>query len=246
MRANRFAQVFSFTVMSSLKIITYPFYRFENNWLSEEKEEGLADVRLVVLLNHTSLYETLFVRLAPFRFLWKIARNMLVPVADITTKRPIVGRFIDMLVPGVVPISRKRDDSWQTFLDRISSDSIVAILPEGRMRRHDGKDKFGKPMSVRAGIADIIEKIEHGKILFVYSGGLHHIQVPGQTFPRLFKKIKTNMELVSVKEYKEALFHSELKARKRAYVRDIQSRLEQKTPFCDQQPYNQAIDKESK
>lgn len=239
MRANRLAQVFSFSVMSLLKILSYPFYRFENKWLSEEKYDALDKVKLVVLLNHTSLYETLFVRLAPFRFLWRIARHMLVPVADITTNRPLVGRFFHALVPGVVPISRKRDNSWATFLDRINSDAIVAILPEGRMRRRDGNDKHGKPMSVRAGIADIIEKIDSGNILFVYSGGLHHVQVPGQTLPNVFKKIKTHMEMVSIKEYKDALYHPEVNNRKVAFVRDIQQRLENLTPFCEQQPYNQ-------
>lgn len=239
MRANRFTQTFSFCVMSTLKLLTYPFYRFDVKWLSKQQYESLNDVKLVVLLNHTSLYETLFVRLAPFSFLWRIARHMLVPVADITTSRPIVGRFFHALVPGVVPISRKRDDSWNHFLERINHEAIVAILPEGRMRRHDGKDKHGKPMSVRAGIADIIEKIESGNILFLYSGGLHHVQVPGQPWPKLFKKIKTHMEMVSIEDYKDALYHPEIRNRKTAFVRDIQSRLEKLTPFCEQQPYNQ-------
>lgn len=238
MRANRFAQVFSFSVMSTLKIVTWPFYRFENKWISEQSYEAFDDVKLVVLLNHTSLYETLFVRLAPFRFLWQIARHMLVPVADITTNRPIVGAFFHALVPGVVPISRRRDESWKNFLESINEEAIVAILPEGRMRRQDGKDKHGKPMSVRSGIADIIEKIDRGNILFVYSGGLHHIQVPGQRFPKLFKKIKTHMEVVSIEEYKKALYQPAANSRKIAFVRDIQSRLEKLTPYCEQQPYN--------
>lgn len=239
MRANRFAQMFSFTVMSTVKVLSYPFYRFSIKWLSDKQERDLKDVKLIVLLNHTSLYETLFVRLAPFRFLWKIARHMLVPVADITTSRPVVGRFFHMLVPGVVPISRKRDHSWQGFLDRINNEAIVTILPEGRMRRHDGNDKHGKPMSVRTGVADIIETLGQGNILFVYSGGLHHIQVPGQFLPKLFKKIKINMEIMSIDDYKDGLYHPEVKNRKTAFVRDIQQRLEELTPYCDQQPYNQ-------
>lgn len=243
MRANRFSQVFSFSVMSFVKIITYPFYWFEVNWLSQKQYSELHNVRLIVLLNHTSLYETLFVRLAPFSYLWKIARNLLVPVADVTTNRPVVGLFFHSLLPGIVPISRKRDKSWQTFLDRINDEAIVAILPEGRMRRHDGNDKHGKPMSVRAGVADIIEKLDSGNILFVYSGGMHHIQVPGQKLPRLFKGIKTNMEIISVEDYKDALYQPETKNRKSAFVADIQTRLEECTPFCDLQPYNRDKDK---
>lgn len=239
MRANRFSQVFSFCVMSFVKVLSYPFFWFDVKWLSKKQQEELNQVRLVVLLNHTSLYEALFVRLAPYPYLWKIARHLMVPVADVTTKRPLVGKFFHALLPGVTPISRKRDHSWTDFIDRINDEAIVAILPEGRMRRHDGKDKHGKAMSVRAGVADIIEKLDTGNILFVYSGGMHHIQIPGQRFPRLFKRIKTNMEIVTVEDYKNALHHPEVRTRKVAFVRDIQSRLEELTPFCEQQPYNQ-------
>lgn len=238
MKANRLAQTFSFCVMSFVKMLSYCFFRFDINWLSEKQMSELEDVKLVVLLNHTSLYEALFVRLASFRFLWKIARHMLVPVADITSSRPIVGRFFHSLVPGMFPISRKRDESWQQFLAQIDHNSIVGILPEGRMRRRDGKDKHGKEMSVRAGIADIIERLEQGNILFVYSGGMHHIQVPGQKLPNLFKRVKTNMEIISCKDFKDALYHPNVHNRKAAFVRDIQARLEQYTPFCEQQPYN--------
>ncbi|MUH72311.1 hypothetical protein [Psychrosphaera haliotis] len=94
MRANRFAQCFSFTVMSTVKAISFLFYRFEIKWLSKKKFEALDDVKLIVLLNHTSLFEALFVRLAPFRFLWKIARHLLIPIADITASRPVVGKFL--------------------------------------------------------------------------------------------------------------------------------------------------------
>lgn len=238
MKANRISQLFSFSVMSFIKVVSWPFYKFEVNWLSKDQQESLRDVKLIVLLNHTSLYETLFVRLAPFSFLWRIARQMLVPVADITTNRPIVGAFFHALLPGVIPISRKRDKSWLQFLNMIDDESIVAILPEGRMRRHDGNDKYGKPMSVRTGVAEIIDTIEQGKILFVYSGGLHHIQIPGQTWPKLFKTIKINMEMVDVNDYKDALYHPEVKNRRVGFVRDIQQRLEKLTPFCNQQPYN--------
>lgn len=238
MRANRFAQCFSFTVMSTVKIISWLFYRFEVTWLSKKQYPDLKDVKLMVLLNHTSLFEAMLVRLAPFPFIWKIARHVLLPVADITTSRPIVGRFFHALVPGVVPISRKRDESWHNFLNRVNDDAIVAILPEGRMRRRDGNDKHGNPMSVRGGVADIIDELEGGNILFLYSGGMHHIQIPGQKLPRVFKKIRVNMEIVEVDEYKKSLYCEDTKERKQGYVKDIQTRLEEKTPFCHHQPYN--------
>lgn len=238
MRANRFAQCFSFTVMSTVKAISFLFYRFEIKWLSKKKFEALDDVKLIVLLNHTSLFEALFVRLAPFRFLWKIARHLLIPIADITASRPVVGKFFNALVPGFVPISRKRDESWDNFLKRVNDDAIVAILPEGRMRRHDGNDKHGNPMTVRTGVADIIEELDDGKVLFIYSGGMHHVQIPGQTLPKLFKKIKVNMEMVDINDYKDILHHPEKKTRKAKIVKDIQKRLEDFTPFCKRQPYN--------
>ncbi|MUH72310.1 hypothetical protein [Psychrosphaera haliotis] len=137
-----------------------------------------------------------------------------------------------------MPISRKRDESWDNFLKSVNDDAIVAILPEGRMRRHDGNDKHGNPMTVRTGVADIIEELDDGKVLFIYSGGMHHVQIPGQTLPKLFKKIKVNMEMVDINDYKDILHHPEKKTRKAQIVKDIQKRLEDFTPFCKRQPYN--------
>ena len=57
--------------------------------------------------------------------------------------------------------------------------------------------------------------------------------------PSVFKKIKINMEMVSIDEYKQDLHHPDKSSRKTAVVEDIQKRLEQLTPFCDKQPYNQ-------
>ena len=46
------------------------------------------------------------------------------------------------------------------------------------------------------------------------------------------------MEIVSVDDYKDALYHPEVRNRKVAFVRDIQSRLDELTPYCESQPYN--------
>ncbi|MDC2890853.1 hypothetical protein [Psychrosphaera algicola] len=46
------------------------------------------------------------------------------------------------------------------------------------------------------------------------------------------------MEVVSIEEYKKALYQPAANSRKIAFVRDIQSRLEKLTPYCEQQPYN--------
>lgn len=191
----------------------------------------------MVLLNHTSLYEPLFVRLAPYKLIKNISKHLIVPGADITTKRPIVGKLFRSLLPGIIPISRKRDDSWAYFLEQIAPDSFVAILPEGRMKRKDGLDKFGKPMTVRGGVADVLEKLKQGDILFVYSGGLHHVQIPGQKLPRIFRTIKANLELIDINEYKKSIHQLSGDSFKDKVIADMQWRLNHKLPYCAQQPH---------
>ena len=82
---------------------------------------------------------------------------------------------------------------------------MVIILPEGRMKRADGLDKKGNPMTVRGGIADILRAIPDGYMLVAYSGGLHHVQVPGQKFPNLFRTLRMRLEEIDIASYKEAL-----------------------------------------
>ncbi len=230
--------LFSYSLLNVIKAFAALFYRFDVQWLSERKLDQHKNVKLMVLLNHTSLYEPLFVRLAPHWLVKKISKHLVAPGADITTNRPIVGKLYTSLLPGLVPISRKRDESWALFLSKIKDNSLVAILPEGRMRRKDGKDKYGKPMTVRGGIADILKRIHSGDILFVYSGGLHHVQIPGQTLPKLFKTIKVNLELVDIEAYKEQLNKVEADNFNGQVIADMQWRLENKTPNCDQQPHS--------
>lgn len=114
-------------------------------------------------------------------------------------------------------------------MSSIEKDSIILIAPEGRMKRPNGLDLSGKPMTVKAGIADILSNIEDGKMLIGYSGGLHHIQVPGQMRFRLFKTLKMNAEVVDIKDYKNS-FKSEGIQWKRDVVADMQHRLETNCP----------------
>lgn len=221
----------SYLMLTSVKILSSVFYRYDVNWLNTSKKNVDWDnIRLIVFLNHTSLYEPIFIRVAPNRFLWRISRNLVVPGADITMNRPVVGRFFKFLLPGVVSITRKKDFSWRYFLEKISPKSIVAILPEGRMKRKDGLDKHGKPMTVRGGIADILDGLDNGKALFVYSGGLHHIQAPGEKLPKLFKKVKVNLELLPISSYKESLINSPLCNFKRNLMEDLNKRLKTLIP----------------
>jgi len=200
------------------------FYRFEQQWLSTEDKSQWPDVNLIIFLNHTSLFEPLFIRLAPFNFLWRIANNLVVPGADITLERPITGKIYRTLIPGCIPITRKKDQSWDNFLEYVGNDKVNAILPEGRMKRRDGLDKTGQPMNVRGGVVDILNRLNKGKILFVYSGGLHHIQAPGDKYPKLFKTIKANMEIIDLASYKRQFSTNEDEFKKQV-LNDINQRL---------------------
>ena len=60
-----------------------------------------------------------------------------------------------------------------------------------------------------------------------YSGGLHHIQVPGQTILTSLK-IKLNIELVDIKEYKDRFLQAQVP--RKAMLADLQHRLETKCP----------------
>ena len=205
------------------------FYRFEQQWFVDEGKQQWHEVNLIVFLNHTSLFEPLFIRLAPFSFLWRIANDLLVPGADITMARPIIGRIYRALIPGCIPITRKKDDSWDNFLSQVGNEKVNAILPEGRMKRRGGLDKTGQPMSVRGGVVDILQRLDKGKILFVYSGGLHHIQAPGDKFPRLFKTIKVNLEIIDLSTYKEQFSSDSVEFRKQVLT-DISQRLSTRIP----------------
>jgi hypothetical protein len=197
----------SFLILLALKAVTRPFYRRDARGIDGGPIPGVPwdEVRLICLLNHTSLYEPLFATLVPNSCIWQIAKRSVVPVAAKTLERPIVGRFFKALVPHPVSISREPDHTWDVVLRKIDEDSMVLILPEGRMRRANGLDREGRPMTARGGVADILKAIDSGQVLMAYSGGLHHVQVPGQKLPRLFKTLSMRFELLDVVEYRAEL-----------------------------------------
>ena len=227
---NRMRVLISFLVFISIKTFAKVFYRFDINWLSGGP--NFDKIRLVVLLNHTSLYEPIYVAIAPFSFLWRLSRKMVAPGADKTLNRPIVGFFWKIMAPGLISITRKRDKSWSKFLKAIENRSVIVIAPEGRMKRKNGLDATGKPMTVRSGVSDIIHELHEGNILFVYSGGLHHIQHPGDHFPRLFKTIKAQAEVVDIEEYKKGFVSTGIQW-KRDIVADLENRIKLKCPLSN-------------
>lgn len=196
---------FVFLFLWSLGLVSRLFWRCRTGWIGEPAPRDIwSRLRVVCFLNHTSLFEWIFVAGPPASFLWRVACHGVVPAAAKTTMRPVVGRFFKLLAAHVVSISRERDHTWRDVLSRIDPDSMVLILPEGRMKRPNGLDSKGQPMSVRGGIADILEAIPAGEMLIAYSGGLHHVQAPGETFPRLFRTIRMNFERVDIADYRAA------------------------------------------
>lgn len=193
-----------FMVLFLVKVFARIFYRMEWKFIGDVPPEPWRRHRLVAILNHTSLYEALFAGVCPNHFLWRLARHGVVPIAKKTADRALVGRFYNLVAARVVSITRERDETWSHVLQQIDPDAMVLILPEGRMKRANGLDSEGKPMTVRGGIADIIETMGSGRMLLAYSGGLHHVQVPGQTFPRLFKRIQMNLEVIDIDSFRAA------------------------------------------
>jgi 1-acyl-sn-glycerol-3-phosphate acyltransferase len=215
----------NYSLLLSVKALARLFYRLDVDWVEEPADEPWPDVRVIALLNHTSLYEPLLAGGVPNRLLREIARRGVVPVAEKTLKRPFVGRFFALVAPDVVPVTRQRDASWQELVDRIGPRSLVIIAPEGRMKRANGLDAEGNPMTVRGGIADVLRGIPEGSMLIGYSGGLHHVQAPGELLPRLFKRIFLRLELLDIAAYREQqLERAGRHGFKHAVIRDLEER----------------------
>lgn len=223
--------ILSFLTLMGIKIFAKIFYKLEVKWLSEIGQD-FDKIRMVVLLNHTSLYEPLYVAAAPNWFLFRLARKMVAPGADKTMNRPIVGFFWKIMGPGLVSITRKRDQSWYQFLEAIENRSVIVIAPEGRMLRKTGLDSEGKPMTIKSGIAEIFEELNEGGMLIAYSGGLHHVQHPGEKLPRLFKKIKLNVEVLEISDYKKR-FSEDPKLRRKEFIQDLEDRKKRNIPLLD-------------
>jgi len=214
-----------YTLLLCVKLFSATFYRFKINWLGTVPADPWNDLRLVLVLNHTSLYEPLFAGFLPNRFLKSIAHNGLVPVADKTLKRPVVGLFYRVVAGNVVPVTRLRDNSWAHFLDKVQPSSLVVLAPEGRMKRANGMDLEGMPMTIRGGVADLLLAIPGGRMLIAYSGGLHHVQVPNQMIPKLFKTLRMNIECLDIALYRAMVLRRHgLEGFKKGVIHDLETR----------------------
>ena len=196
---------FRFCFLVSVKLFVRTLYRFDKVWING-KPAQFEDVKLFVLLNHTSLFEPILSGAFPYSLLWQMAKRFVYPVADKTFNRPFVGFLFRLFAPQTVSLTRNWDNSWEHFIALAKAkNSFIGIAPEGRMKRLNGLDKNGKAMNIKTGVADIIKMLDSGQMLVLYSGGLHHIQSPGSGIPKIFKKVHLKFEIFDINQYKETM-----------------------------------------
>jgi len=224
-----FRSAFVFTLLVTLKYLSKIFYRHDFAWIGETPEDPWANIRLVAFLNHTSLFEPVFLGMVPNRFIWRLAAHGVVPAADKTTDRPLVGLIFRFVAHHVIAITRQRDDTWFQVLSKIDPDSMVVLAPEGRLKRETGFDLHGNPMTVRGGIADILHAVKDGRFLIAYSGGLHHVQIPGRV-PRVFKTVRLRAENVDIATYVAEMSKGGPEQFKRNVIKDLEQRRDAYSP----------------
>ncbi len=226
-----------FTLLYSLKILSRIFYRHDWSFVGEKLPGNpWKGLRLVVFLNHTSLFEPVFLGVPPARFIWRLAAHGVVPAADKTTDRPLVGMVFRFIAHEVIPITRQRDDTWAQVMKTIEPNSMVTLAPEGRMKRANGLDLHGRPMTVRGGVADILLALKEGRMLIAYSGGLHHVQIPGH-IPNVFKTVRLRAEVLEIADYvKEMMKEGGEEQFKKNVIRDLERRRDLYCPEDPAQP----------
>lgn len=224
--------IITWCLLVLVKLVSTICFRLRSEWVEPVPEHPWRGIRLVAILHHTSLFEWLLGGFAPWSLLWQFARHGVLPVAEKTIRRPVVGWFFGILVRHVVVITRQRDHTWNEVLKRIDDPkAVIVILPEGRMKRRNGLDSSGNPMTVRGGIADILQSLPSGRMLLVYSGGLHHIQAPGEALPRPFRTIRMRKEVVDIPAYVASLGGIEdPMAFRRAVIQDLERRRDSLCP----------------
>lgn len=225
-----FRSIIVFTLLLVLKYLSKIFYTHDFAFIGPTPRDPWKSIRLVAFLNHTSLFEPVFLGGVPNRFIWRIAAHGVVPAADKTTDRPLVGLIFRFVAHHVIAVTRERDHTWFEVLQKIDPRSMVVIAPEGRMKRETGLDLHGNPMTVRGGIADILLAIGEGRMLLAYSGGLHHVQIPGKV-PRLFKTVRMRIENLEIAGYiAEQMAKGGAEQFKRNVMRDLDQRRDENAP----------------
>ncbi len=214
-----------------LKYVSRVFYRHDLQFIGPTPKDPWAGLRLVVFLNHTSLFEPVFLGGVPNRFIWRVAAHGVIPAASKTTERPLVGLVFKFVAHHVIAITRERDHTWFAVLNRIDPKSMVVIAPEGRMKRANGLDANGNPMTVRGGISDILLAVQDGRMLLAYSGGLHHVQIPEHHRVRLFQTVRMRIENLDIAEYIAAMTEAGgAEGFKKSVMKDLDARRDRYAP----------------
>lgn len=226
----------SYSALLAVKYASRALYDIREEWVGQVLEDPWDGVRLIAVLHHTSLAEGVYLSVVPNRVLRKMAAHAVLPVAKETMDRGLEGRIFKLLIPNAVPITRRRDQSWTRVLSEIDDpDSMVALFPEGRMMRPDGRDKTGAVMTVKPGVAEVLRSIRTGRMILAYSGGLHHVFKPGASRPRLFQSLHLRLESLDIASYVEARMH-EPPSFSDAVVRDLTHRRDLHTPIAPGTP----------
>jgi hypothetical protein len=192
----------SYGALLAVKYASRLLYDIQEEWVGEVPDDPWEGVRVIAVLHHTSLAEGVYLPLVPNRVLKAMARHAVLPVAQETMAQPVEGRIFRVLIPNAVAITRRRDRSWSRVLEEIDDPgSMVALFPEGRMMRPDGRDKKGEPMTVKSGIAEVLRSIGPGRMILAYSGGLHHVFPPGARRPRFFQRLRIRIESLDIETY---------------------------------------------
>jgi 1-acyl-sn-glycerol-3-phosphate acyltransferase len=207
-------------------------YRFDAEWVGTPPADRWKGLRIIAILNHTSLYEPVFLALVPNRVVWQLANQGVIPVASKTMKSPGAGWALRFVGRRVISVSRKRDFSWQEVLRHCCGPSAMTVIfPEGRMLRETGLDVDGRPMTIRGGVADLLAGIDGGRMLLAYSGGLHHVAPPGARFPKPFRRIAVRLEALDIPAYRDSLGGTrDMEAFRRRVIEDLTLRRNRHCP----------------
>ena len=64
-----------FSSLMTIKYLSRLFYRHDFAWVGDVPPHPWRNIRLVVFLNHTSLFEPVFLGGVPNGFLWRLAAH---------------------------------------------------------------------------------------------------------------------------------------------------------------------------
>ena len=92
------------------------------------------------------------------------------------------------------------------------------------MKRPNGLDKHGKPMTVKSGVTDVLELLGKGHMLLAYSGGLHALMSGRKLFPRLFQRLEIRLEVLDIASYVSRFQKDDGSLDRVAIVQDFETR----------------------